>query len=412
MLLKRMKRQGCGLKVFEIFRIALRGLLTNKLRSLLTMLGVIIGVGSVITLVSIGEGVRASVSEQIQGLGSNIILVTPGKGTVGINSSSMGGALSRLTYDDALAVERKAGTVSSVAPVIESSATVEYREDRKFTLITGTTESYNVVRNAPVAAGGFITRGDIRSMRAVAVVGDTVRKNLFPGANPLGKTIKINNKNYKVIGVMERKGPTLTIDNDDRVFIPITVAEQIFDTKQVNMMFVRSINPESVSDAVSDTKRIISGRHGKRDFTVSEQEDILDTFQGIMGTLTGMLGGIAGVSLVVGGIGIMNIMLVTVTERTREIGIRKAVGAKRREILAQFLLESVFISALGGIIGIGAGFAGARALVNIIPKLPTVVSPWSVVVAFLFALLVGLFFGIYPARKAAGLNPIEALRYE
>lgn len=399
------------MRILEVLGIALRGLMSNKMRTLLTMLGVIIGVGSVITLVSIGEGVRSSISDQIQGLGSNLVLVTPGKGTVGINASSMGGAVSSLTYDDALAVERNAGSVKNVAPVIESSANVHF-DKNKVTLISGTSESYSEVRNFPVARGEFFTRGDIRGYRRVVVLGDTVRRLLFADRNPLGQTIRINENEFKVIGVMEKKGPTLTIDNDDRVLIPITVAEEIFDTKQVNMMFIQSTDPSSVSAAVEDTKRIIRNRHDQSDFTVSEQKDILNTFRGIMGTLTGMLGGIAGVSLIVGGIGIMNIMLVTVTERTREIGIRKAVGARKRDILTQFLLESIVISALGGIIGIGAGFAGAVALQNAIPRLPTVISPWSVGIAFLFALLVGLFFGIYPARKAAALNPIEALRYE
>lgn len=383
----------------------------NKMRSLLTMLGVIIGVSSVITLIAIGEGVRDSVSKQIEGLGSNIIIVTPGKGMLGINASSLGGAVSALTFDDALAVERGSGAVKNVAPVIESSANVESGKKIN-TLITGTTESYYEVRNAPLAEGNFFSRGDIRGYRPVVVLGYSVKRAIFPKENPIGKTLVINESEFKIIGVMKKKGPTLTIDNDDRVFIPITVAEEIFETQQVNMMFVQSRSPQEVSIAVDETKKIIRDRHDKNDFIVSEQEDILDTFQGIMGTLTGMLGAVAGVSLVVGGIGIMNIMLVTVTERTREIGIRKAVGAKKRDIMVQFLLESILISTIGGMIGIAIGFAGTELLQRLIPRLPTIVSPWSVIVAFLFSLVVGLFFGIYPARKAAGLNPIEALRYE
>ena len=390
----------------------MRGLVSNKMRSLLTMLGVIIGVGSVITLVSIGEGVKSSISEQIQGLGSNLVLVTPGKGAVGMNASSMGAAVSELSYEDALAVERNSEAVKSVAPLIESGANVEYLGETKATLLSGTTESYGEVRNSPLAAGDFFTTGDIRGYRHVAVIGDTVSRKIFGRDNPVGKNIMLNKVGFEVIGVMEKKGPTLTIDNDDRVFIPITVAEEMLDTNQVNMMFVQAGSPDLVSTAVAETRRIIGSRHKKNDFVVSEQEDILNTFQGIMGTLTGMLGGIAGVSLVVGGIGIMNIMLVTVTERTREIGIRKAVGAKKRDIMFQFLLESIFISALGGMLGIAAGFFGARLLGRVIPRLPTVISPWSIAAAFIFALLVGLFFGIYPARKAARLDPIQALRYE
>lgn len=401
---------GYSLKIFQVLRIAFLGLLTNKMRSLLTVLGVIIGVGSVITLVSISEGVKSSISRQIQGLGSNLIIVTPGTGLPGSNVSPLT-AVSKLTYDDALAVEREAPPVKSVAPVIESSGTVEFR-NKKTTLISGTSESYHEVRNFPLAQGEFFSRGDIRGYRPVAVLGHAVSSALFPDRNPVGETIKINNKEFRVIGVMQRKGRTLTLNNDDRVLIPITAAEELLDTRQVNLMFIQSQSPAQVSEAVEDTKRILRSRHGRIDFAVSEQKDILNTFEGIMGTLSGMLGGIAGVSLLVGGIGIMNIMLVTVTERTREIGIRKAVGATRRDIMAQFLLESVFISAVGGLLGIAAGFGGARLLKEIMSRLPTVVTPWSISLAFLFALLVGLFFGLYPARRAARLDPIEALRYE
>lgn len=398
------------MRLFEVLGVALKGLSGNKLRSLLTMLGVIIGVGSVITLVSIGEGVKSSISKQIEGLGSNLVIVTPGTGTAGTNISTLGGATSKLSYDDALAVE-ESYAVQNVAPVIESSGTVGFKE-RRTTLITGTSESYGEVRNIPLASGEFISRADIRGYRQVAVLGDYLKRELFSGINPIGKTVRVNNQDYTVIGVMQKKGRTLTIENDNRIYIPITMAEQLLDTKQVSMMFVQSTSPRSVNSAMKETRRIIRERHGKTDFAISEQKDILNTLEGIMGTLTGMLGGISGVSLLVGGIGIMNIMLVTVTERTREIGIRKAVGAKRRDILFQFIMESVFLSALGGLIGIAAGLAGSRLLQNIVPRLPTTVTLWSIMVSFLFALLVGLFFGIYPARKAARLDPIEALRYE
>lgn len=398
------------MRIFEVLWVAFVGLSGNKLRSLLTMLGVIIGVGSVITLVSIGEGVRTSITEQIQGLGSNLVIVTPGTGTAGTNISTIGGATSKLSYDDALAVERSDAVVN-VAPVIESSGYAAFKE-RRATLITGTSESYGEVRNIAVAKGDFISRADIRGYRNVAVIGDYLKREIFIGVNPIGKKITVGNEEFTVIGVMEKKGRTLTIENDNRVYIPITVAEDILDTKQVSMMFVQSKTPKTVNSAMEETRRIIRERHGKTDFAISEQKDILNTLEGIMGTLTGMLGGIAGVSLLVGGIGIMNIMLVTVTERTREIGLRKAVGAKRRDIMFQFIMESVFLSALGGIIGVAVGLAGSRLLQNIVPRLPTTVTSWSIVVAFLFALLVGLFFGIYPARKAARLDPIEALRYE
>ena len=398
------------MRLFEIFWVALRGISGNKLRSFLTMLGVVMGVGSVITLISIGEGVRTSISEQIQGLGSNLVIVTPGTGTAGTNISTLGGATSELSYEDALAVEGS-NDVKNVAPVIESSGYAAYKE-RRATLITGTSESYSEVRNIPMASGDFFSRADIRGYRQVAVVGDYLKRELFIGVNPIGKTIKINDEEYTVIGVAKKKGRTLTIENDNRIYIPITMAEQLLDTKEVSMMFVQSTSPDTVKNAMEETRRIIMERHGKKDFAISEQKDILNTLDGIMDTLSGMLGGIAGVSLLVGGIGIMNIMLVTVTERTREIGLRKAVGARRRDILFQFIMESVFISAFGGLIGIAVGLTGSRLLQNALPQLPTTVTPWSITVSFLFSLLVGLFFGIYPARKAARLDPIEALRYE
>lgn len=398
------------MRLFEIFWVALRGISGNKLRSFLTMLGVVMGVGSVITLISIGEGVRTSISEQIQGLGSNLVIVTPGTGTAGTNISTLGGSTSELSYEDALAVEGS-NDVKNVAPVIESSGYAAYKE-RRATLITGTSESYSEVRNIPMASGDFFSRADIRGYRQVAVVGDYLKRELFIGVNPIGKTIKINDEEYTVIGVAKKKGRTLTIENDNRIYIPITMAEQLLDTKEVSMMFVQSTSPDTVKNAMEETRRIIMERHGKKDFAISEQKDILNTLDGIMDTLSGMLGGIAGVSLLVGGIGIMNIMLVTVTERTREIGLRKAVGARRRDILFQFIMESVFISAFGGLIGIAVGLTGSRLLQNALPQLPTTVTPWSITVSFLFSLLVGLFFGIYPARKAARLDPIEALRYE
>lgn len=397
--------------LIEAFRIALKELIANKMRSLLTMLGVIIGVASVITLVSIGEGVRWQISRQIESLGSNLVIVTPGKGAPGVSSASFTGAISKLTYDDALAIERRAGSVKNVAPLIESGGIVEQKK-RVSTLISGTSPSYPMVRNSPLKAGDFITDSDIRGYRRVVVLGDTVRDRLFGGGTGLGREIIINKEHFKVIGAMRRKGRTLTIDNDDRVFIPITVAEELLRTKQVSIIFVQSVGPGEVNNTVSQTRRVLGNRLQRSDFAVSEQRDILSTFKGIMNTLTAMLGGIAGVSLLVGGIGIMNIMLVSVTERTREIGIRKAVGAKNRHIMLQFLLESMFISSLGGALGIGLGFIGARFLDRILPSLKTMVSPWSIAIAFAFSLLVGLFFGIYPARKAARLNPIDALRYE
>jgi putative ABC transport system permease protein len=404
------------MSLLEAFRIAIKELFANKMRSLLTMLGVIIGVASVITLVSIGEGVRWQISRQIEALGSNLVIVTPGKGTGGVSGPTFTGAVSKLRYDDALAIEKRAGSVKNTAPLIESGGVIslsrEANSKKVSTVVSGTSESYPEVRNQPLRAGDFISRTDIRGYRQVAVLGDTVRRKLFGDKTGIGEEIHISGEHFKIIGVMRKKGRTLTIDNDDRVFVPITVAEELLKTQQVSIIFVQSVNPQEVDDAVSQTRRVLNLRHQKSDFAVSEQKDILSTFKGIMNTLTAMLGGIAGVSLLVGGIGIMNIMMVSVTERTREIGIRKAVGAKNKDVMLQFLLESIVISSFGGALGIGLGFIGSRFLDGLMPNLKTMVSPWSILIAFAFSLLVGLFFGIYPARKAARLNPIDALRYE
>lgn len=396
------------MKLSEGLRMAFKQMTAKKIRFLLTTLGVIIGVASVISLVSIGEGVKSYISDQIEALGSNLIIVTPSQ--TGVTGGAIGGTVSTLTYPDAKAIDQQAKAVRHVAPVIESGSTIIDGKTTN-TLINGTVPEYPNIRNFTVAQGRFFNAPELKNANNVVVLGSKVARRLFDMERPINRKVTINNKEFKVIGVMLYKGRTLTIDNDDRVFIPITTAEKMLNTNRLSMIFVQAANSDAVNSAVSQTKRILKQRKVKS-FAINEQKDLLNAFEGIMRTLTGMLGGIAGISLLVGGIGIMNIMLVSVTERTREIGIRKAVGAKRRDILLQFLLESIMVSSIGGLLGILMGLFGARFLPQVIPDLPTAVTPWSIIIAFSFSLLVGLFFGIYPARKAAGLDPIVALRYE
>lgn len=397
------------MKLSEGLRIAFKEMTSKKIRFLLTTLGVIIGVASVISLVSIGEGVKSYISGQIEALGSNLVIVTPSQ--TGITGGSIGGTVSSLTYPDAQAVAQQAKSVRHVVPVIESGSTII---DGKSTtsLINGTVPEYPEIRNFKVAQGRFFQSKELKDADQVVVLGSKVARRLFNEERPINQKVTINNQQFTIIGVMLYKGRTLTIDNDDRVFIPITTAEKMLKTNRLSMIFLQARNSDAVDSVVHQTKEILQQRKVKS-FAINEQKDLLNAFDGIMRTLTGMLGGIASISLLVGGIGIMNIMLVSVTERTREIGVRKAVGAKRRDILLQFLLESIMVSSIGGMLGILMGVVSARFLPNVIPDLPiTVVTPWSIIISFSFSLLVGLFFGIYPARKAAGLDPIVALRYE
>ena len=411
----------------ESVRIALRGLAANKLRSALTMLGIIIGVGAVIALLSVGQGVAQLVTERIQSIGSNVLFVVP----VNIQAASAGamaaggsGSLS-LADAEAIADPDLVPDVVAVAPEYQRSATVERGREAIVTTVAGITPEYATVRNAKVAEGRFIDETDMAAGSRVALLGATAYQRLFPdGEYALGQTVRINSIPFRVIGIMEEKGGSGFGSQDNIVFVPLSTAHtRLFRGRTVggsprvtviNVQVASEDRMDAASEAIRD---LLRQRHklsyrDDDDFSVISQKDILSIFGEITSVLTLFLGAIAGISLLVGGIGIMNIMLVSVTERTREIGIRKAVGAKRRDILAQFLAEATVLSLLGGVVGVLVGYAGAQIVTPLLGGTRALVTPQSVVLALGVSIAVGLFFGIYPAARAAALHPIEALRYE
>ena len=408
----------------ESARIALRSLSANKLRSGLTMLGIIIGVMAVVTMLSIGRGAQAAITNQINSIGTNLLFVTPGSTqTQGVRSAQ--GSAATLTLEDGQALVGLPGIVA-VAPQVDSFGQVVYLGNNVNGRIIGTTPEYVDTLNAAVADGDFVTASSVTARSAVVVLGSQIAQDLFDTAEPVGQVVRINNQPFRVIGVMQSKGGTGFMNQDTQIFVPITTAmsrlsrggDRFRGGNSVQTLNVK-ITDTSVQDQVTqEIGDVLRQRHHVQfqdDFSIQSQQDILNTANQVTGILTIFLGGIAGISLIVGGIGIMNIMLVSVTERTREIGIRKAVGARQRDILAQFLTEATILSLAGGIIGILMGAIIAHFISGIqlgSTSLNPTIDFDSVMLAVLFSAGVGLFFGSYPASRAASLHPIDALRYE
>lgn len=401
------------MNMVESFNVSFEAIKLNKVRSGLTMLGVIIGVMAVILLISIGEGARRYIYEELGSLGTNLLIVAPGKtATKGGFHPPVAGTVRKLVYDDALALRKRATYLTDAVPIMFATGKIKYFNLSRDTSIVGCTEEYFRVRNLNIEIGTFISSIDVDAKRKVIVLGKTVKRELFGDANPLGKMVTLNDARYRVIGIMEKKGVALGFDIDDIVFIPTTSAQELFDTDSLFQIITKVGRAEDIGKAEEQIKEILIKKHNnKEDFTLVSQDEMISVMGKVLNIMTGVLGGIAGISLLVGGIGIMNIMLVSVKERTREIGLRKAVGAKKRDILLQFLIEAISLSLTGGLIGIGFGI-GIALLIPRFTFLPTMVSLWSVMIAFLFSAAVGIFFGVYPARKAATLDPIQALRYE
>jgi len=409
------------MNIIESTRVAVRSLKANKLRSGLTMLGMVIGVAAVIALVAVGSGAQAQVTAQFEGLGSNLLTIS--SGAISFRGVSMGAASAQsLTNDDVVAIVRLASSVSAIAPEYSISAQAVYGNKNTQTTALGVTPEYLTVRNWQVARGRFIDSLDLTNQAKVAVLGATVAEDLFGGAlvDPLGKTIKINRQNYQIVGILASKGLGGFQNLDDQMFIPLSTAQIKFGgagNTSLQAINVQVVSADKMEWAKAELTAILRARHGLAagqpdDFTVFDQTQIVETIGEVTQTFTVLLGSIAAISLVVGGIGIMNIMLVSVTERTREIGIRKAVGAKRRDILAQFLAEAVVLSLLGGVVGILVGYGGAQVVAPLLGGTRALVTPGSVVMALSVSIGMGLFFGTYPASRAASLHPIEALRYQ
>ena len=408
-------------KLIMVLRVAVSSLTAHKMRSVLTMLGIVIGVAAVIALVGVGTGAQAQVVSQFQSLGSNLVTVTA-MPSFGFSQSGLQQSSRTLTMKDVSAIESLATSVSLVAPLYSTNATVTYGGSTTSTTINGVTEEYATVRNTTVTRGRFLTQEDNDNMAMVVVLGTSVVEDLFGSSevNAIGETVRINRQNYQVIGVLKSKGQSGPQNQDDVIMMPLRTAQLKLGGAGTNT--VRSINlqvrtADEMDLAQAQVTAILRSLHGlaagaDNDFLVQNQADILSSVAETSGTFTTLLGSIAAISLLVGGIGIMNIMLVSVTERTREIGLRKAVGAKRGDILTQFLTEAIVISVLGGIIGVVLGVGGAQVITPLLGANQAVVTTQSAVLALAVSLAIGVFFGLYPANRAAGLNPIDALRYE
>ena len=401
----------------ELLKMAALSLIANKLRTILTMLGIIIGVSAVIAMVSVGMGVRKNVVDSISRLGSNMLVIMPGSSNRGGVRGGAGSVIT-LTYDDAKAIKSKITDAAYVSPTVQGSYQVVYGHENWNTTVTGVIPEYVDIQSLTLKSGLFFGEHDVEVRSRVAVIGTTVASNLFDEVNPVGKKIRIGNAPYTIIGLLASKGQSsVGQDQDDVVLFPLTTAQE----RLIGINYVRSINVQVADSDKMDSvqaqiENLLRQRHkiksgAEDDFNVRNLTSLMETMSETTTMITLLLGSIAGISLIVGGIGIMNIMMVSVTERTREIGIRKAIGATYNSIMLQFLIESTMISILGGIIGIGVGIGLAKAISQF-GNFTTVISVASIIASFGFSLFVGIVFGMLPARKAARLDPIDALRYE
>lgn len=402
----------------DLLKETLWSLMGNKIRSGLTILGIVIGIASVITMVAIGEGAKKSIESSIEAIGSNLIMVTPGSQRIA-GISQGGGSAESLTVEDADAIKNQVENIKAVAPSVSRRYQVTLKGNNTNTQIIGTNSDYLIARNVSVDTGSFFSDQQIKSSAKVAVIGPTVRDDLLgENSDPVGKIIRINKMDFKVIGMTVSKGGSGFNNQDDIVYIPLTTAQNyLAGNDYINNISIAALDQSSMISVQEEINSLLLSRHKikdstQADFTLTNQNDIISTATSITGTFTILLSSIAGISLLVGGIGIMNMMLTTVTERTREIGLRKAVGTKKIYINLQFLFESVILTFLGGFMGIILGWLASLVIAYFVKSLATSVSFSAILLAFSVSAAVGIIFGFYPARRAANLSPIEALRYE
>jgi len=406
--------------IFDLFRETYYALFSNKARSGLTILGIVIGIGSVIAMIAVGQGSTASITSSIQSLGSNLLMVTPGfQRGVGTQVSAGHGSSKTLKQEDADAIQKEITLIKALAPELSSRYQITAKGTNTNTSVVGTTAAYTTVRNVEITEGSFISEQNVKSLSKVAMLGPTTRDDLF-GENAtgvVGKTIRINKIDFKVIGITKSKGGTGFGNQDDMIFIPLTTAQRFLaGSDYLSTIYVEVVDQESMTTAQEQITSLLLSHHNisnpeLADFSIMNQADIVASVSSISDTLTILLGAIASISLIVGGIGIMNMMLTTVTERTREIGLRKAIGAKKKDISLQFLTESIMLTFIGGILGIILGWLLAWGVTQF-GGITTEISLTSILLAVGVSAAIGIIFGYYPAHRAASLNPIEALRYE
>jgi putative ABC transport system permease protein len=394
------------MRLGEALRVAVDALRANRLRSILTMVGVIIGVAAVVVLVAIGSGAKAEVEKQVQGLGSNLILVLPGEFSIGAAQS-----VSQLTLEDVQYVGRAIGDTNAVATTVQSGEEVRVGDKSSFVTINGTNENVPNVFDRPMARGRYISAGDVDTRRRVAVLGDSVARTLFGEVDPIGRQVTIAGVRFRVIGVFAPVGTTFGVDRNQEVHVPVTSAQRLFGVDRIDALAVKAPTIDSIGPIQDKILAALKEKYPGQKFSAVTQTQILGTIGQILSLLTLVLAAIAAISLLVGGVGVSNIMLVSVRERTREIGLRKALGARQRDILSQFLTEAILLTSIGGLIGIALGVSASLAISALSP-LPAQISWWSPVLAFGVSAAVGVFFGVAPARRAGRLDPVVALRSE